>query len=95
VLLQYDAKKDSLVKVNKSKAFLQTLKLFTGMTDKELMNEIKEKEKVIDYLVKMDVLDVDSVGRIIAEYYTDKENLMRFVRSGKPFTAPKEEPEAS
>ncbi|MBR9692580.1 CpaF family protein [Candidatus Woesearchaeota archaeon] len=85
ILLQYDPKKDKLVKVNKSKSFIQTLKLFTGMSDAELQSEIREKQQVIDYLVKQDILDVDAVGRIIAEYYTDKKNIMGYVRSGKPF----------
>ncbi len=85
ILLQYDNKKDRLVQVGRSKSFFQSLKLYTGMTDGELRAEIKEKQRVIEYLVKHDVLDVDSVGRIIAEYYTNKENLMRYVKSGKPF----------
>lgn len=85
VILQYDAKKDRLVSQNKSKAFMNTLKLYTGYTDAEIKRELDEKKKVIEYLVKFDVLDVDAVGRIIAEYYTDKDNLMRFVKAGKPF----------
>jgi len=84
-ILQYDNKKDRLVKVAQSKSFFQTLKLYTGMTDKELQNEIKEKQQVIEYLVKNDILNVDDVGRITAEYYTDKANLLRNIRSGRPF----------
>jgi len=85
ILLQYDLKKDRLVKQGSSKSFFQTLKLYTGMTDKELNAEITEKQKVVDYLVKHDITDVDSVGRIIAEYYTDKKNIMAYVKSGKLF----------
>lgn len=85
ILLQYDSKKDKLVPVNKSKSFFQTLKLFTGMNERELQRELKEKEDIITYLTKHNILDVDAVGRIIAEYYTDKENLMRFVKTGKLF----------
>jgi len=85
VILQYDPKKDRLVKQNASKSFFATLKLFTGLSDRELLAEIAEKQRVIEYLVKHDVLTVDAVGRIIAEYYTDKQNLMGYVKSGKPF----------
>ncbi len=88
VILQYDGKKDRLVKMAKSKSFFQSLKLYTGMTDKELQAEIGEKQRVIDYLVTQDVLDVDAVGRIIAEYYTDKQSLLRYVKAGKPFSSP-------
>jgi archaeal flagellar protein FlaI len=85
VLLQYDAKADKLVKTSKSQQFFETLKLYTGYSDKEIQDEIAEKQRVIEYLIKCDVLEVDAVGRIIGEYYTNKENLMRYVRAGKPF----------
>lgn len=85
VILQYDPKKDKLLPKNKSKAFMETLKMYTGYSDADIHREIEEKRKIIEYLVKFDILDVDSVGRIIAEYYTDKENLLRFVKAGKQF----------
>jgi flagellar protein FlaI len=85
VLLQYDPKRDALVRANKSKEFFASLKLYTGMSDDEIQREIKEKQQVIEYLIKQEVTQVDAVGRVIAEYYTDKENLMRFVRENKPF----------
>jgi archaeal flagellar protein FlaI len=85
VLLQYDPKKDVLVRTSKSSQFFSTLKLYTGYSDAEISREIKEKQQVIEYLVKQDVIDVDSVGRIIGEYYTNKENLMKYVKANKPF----------
>ncbi len=86
ILLQYDAQKDKLVKVNKSKRFFQTLKLYTGLGEQALRKEIVEKQRVLDYLVKFDITDVDEVGRIVAEYYTNKEAVLRAVKSGKRFT---------
>ena len=85
IILQYDPKADKLVKIAKSKSFFQTLKLYTGMSDSELQKEIDEKRRIIDYLVDQKIMGVDPVGRIIAEYYTNKENLLRYVRANKPF----------
>jgi len=79
ILLQYDNKKDKLVKVNKSKSFFQTLKLFTGMDERELAKEIREKQRVLDYLVRKDITNVDEVGRIVAEYYTEKAAVLRLI----------------
>jgi flagellar protein FlaI len=92
VLLQYEPKKDRLVPKGKSKQFFDTLKLYTGYSDSEIRREIKEKQQVIEYLVKQDIKDVDSVGLVVAEYYTNKENLMRFVRANKPFASEHKEP---
>lgn len=89
-LLQYEPKKDKLVRKSKSSQFFDTLKLYTGYSDKDIQKEIDEKKQVIEYLVKQDITDVDQVGMVIAEYYTDKEHLMKFVKANKPFVSEKE-----
>lgn len=85
VILQYDAKKDQLIEVSKSKSLFENIRLFTGMTDREFANELDEKVTVLRYLVDLNIDTVDGVGRIMAEYYTNKDNLMKFVKAKKPF----------
>lgn len=96
VLMQYDPKKDVLIPETnsidyfitkkKSVSFFENLKLFTGLSESELKVDNQEKVKILGYLLKHNIDDVDAVGRIIAEYYTDKDNLMKFVNSDKLFT---------
>ena len=38
---------------------------------------------VLKYLVKNNIDHVDSVGRVMAEYYTNNENMMKYVCSNK------------
>lgn len=83
VLMQYNPKKDYLEWKNKSKWLFQVLKDYTGHTDVEIMADLKEKQEVLDYLVENDVTLIEEVGRIIAEYYTAKEDLMKFVRANR------------
>jgi flagellar protein FlaI len=85
LLMQYDAKKDVLIDKNKSKSLMATLELYTGASQKELRDELKEKEKVLNYLVKQSIETVDGVGRIMAEYYTNRENLLKYVYANKKF----------
>lgn len=85
VILQYDPKKDLLIKENESKSLMVNLGLYTGLTRNEINNDLKEKIGVLQYLIKQNIQGVNEVGRIIAEYYTDKENLMKFVKINKPF----------
>ncbi|MGM5481755.1 MAG: type II/IV secretion system ATPase subunit [Nanobdellota archaeon] len=94
VIMQYDAKKDSLTpKTNvvqsllnkKGSVLFETIKHYTGMTNKELIKDHEEKVKVLKYLVKHKIDSVDGVGRIIAEYYTDKNNLMKYVNKNQFF----------
>jgi flagellar protein FlaI len=85
VIMQYDIKKDVLVTVGKSKALYDNISLFTGMTNSEISKELAEKVRVLNYLVKKNIDDVDGVGRIVAEYYTAKDNLMKYVNSNADF----------
>jgi archaeal flagellar protein FlaI len=85
VLMQYNNKQDTLVYQNPSKSLFNSLKLYTGMSDSEIKHDLSEKQLVLNYLLKNNIEDVDSVGRIIAEYYTDKDNMMKFVNANKKF----------
>ena len=83
VLMQYNPKKDILFNKNKSKTLINTLQLYTGNTPKEIRSMLLEKQRVLKYLIKNNINTVDSVGRVMAEYYTDKDNLMNHIRLNK------------
>ena len=83
VLVQLDLKRDKLVKANKSKSFINTLELYTGMSRNEISRDTDEKEKVLNWLVKNGINSVDDVGQVMAEYYTNHDRLMAAIRSGK------------
>lgn len=80
VVYQYDAKKDVQALMNKSKALMDTIQLFTGMNQTEITNSIKEKSEVLKWLAKNDINDVDRVGRVIAEFYTNRDNLRNMIK---------------
>ncbi|MCD6590321.1 type II/IV secretion system ATPase subunit [Candidatus Woesearchaeota archaeon] len=82
-IMKYNPKKDRIVKVAESKQLFKTLREFTGYSLVELNNEIREKQKVLKYLVDKDIVDVHDVGRIMALYYTDKEELFDYIKRGE------------
>jgi len=85
ILMRYNVKNDILRKKAKSTAIMNNLQLYTGASKATIKKELDEKEKVLKWLVKQKINDVDGVGRVMAEYYTNKSNLMKFVRKNKPF----------
>ncbi len=85
VLLQLDIRKDQLLKENDSVSFMDTLELYTGMNRKEIQADLGEKESVLNWLVKQKVNVVDEVGQIMAEYYTNKDQLMAAVKANRAF----------
>jgi flagellar protein FlaI len=85
ILLQFDSKTGKMKRVNQSKTVIESLQEYTGMTGKDVDNDVNEKIKVLKYLVKQNINTVDEVGKVMAEYYTNKKNIMKFVNSGKSF----------
>ena len=85
VLMQYDPKRDIMSSRNKSRSLYQTLEMFTGNTPREITLDLGEKQQVLKYLVKNQIKEINEVGRVMAEYYTNKDNLMKYVRSDKHF----------
>ncbi len=83
VLMQYDPKKDHLLEVGHSHALMENLEMYTGYSRKEIEASIQEKIHVLEYLQKKGINTVDGVGTVIAEYYTNKEYLMKMIRENK------------
>ena len=83
VILQYDPKKDDLKSVAKSKTMMKTIGEYTGLSLNTLQKDLKEKVNVLKWLVKQDIDSVDGVGKVMAEYYSNKENLMKYVHANK------------
>jgi len=85
ILMQLDLKSDKFNKINKSKSLMNTIEMFTGLSKSKLNSLLKEKEVVLKWLVKQNINTVDTVGKVMAEYYTNKEKLMKAIRANKPF----------
>jgi archaeal flagellar protein FlaI len=72
-----------IVPDNTSKRVFETLNMHTGMTMKEMVGEMKDKIKVLNWLVKHNVNTVNEVGKVISEYYTNTEEVMNAVSQNK------------
>ena len=83
VLMQLDLKKDVLCHANKSKAINDTLQLYTGNSPAEIKADLDEKEEILKYLVKKNIETIDSVGLLMARYYTEHDDLLKQIKSNK------------
>jgi len=77
ILMQLDIQQDVLIEKNKSQSYVKTLQLFTGITEEELNQHLEEKKRVLNWLVKNNINTVNEVGKVIAEYYQDKDTLLK------------------
>lgn len=69
VLMKLNVAKDSLEEIAKSQVIMEKLKLYTGMTEEEIYQDLKEKVRILKWMVRKEVDDVNEIGKIIAKYY--------------------------
>jgi len=83
VLYQWKPAKDLMEKENESYRVLDEISMHTGLTLKEIEVDLKEKQEVLKWFVKNKVKDINKLGRLIAIYYSNKDFLLKQLKSDK------------
>ncbi len=81
-LFMWHPKTDTVEAMYPSIRLREELELFTGMSDKELEEDLKGKQAVLEWMLDQNIRDVNDVGKIITEYYIDKETVLDLVAQG-------------
>ncbi len=76
-LYRYRARNDSFEKVYESIRVREDLNLHTGMTDEEMREDHAEKQRILDWLVKHDITDINKFGAVMHLYYRDRPRLLK------------------
>ncbi len=76
ILLQHNFQTNTLEVVNPSVYMKKRLKLYAGMDEEDIEKDLKEKEKILKYMVKKNIEDVHKIGLLMSKYYTGKLKLV-------------------
>jgi len=80
ILYQWDAKTDTVKPVNKSVRVMDEIEMHTGYSKSEIQKDLGEKEKILQWMQDKEVKDVESVGKVVSEYYRDKDKILEIVK---------------
>lgn len=69
VLLQLNVHDDLLEKINESRVLYKRLELYTGLTIKEIQQDLLEKKKILLWMIDKGIYDIVSIGKIMSYYY--------------------------
>ncbi len=83
ILYKWNPKTDNAERANPSRRIYQELEMFTGMDRQMIEDDLAGKQKVLKWMIDQGLRDVNDVGRIITEYYLDKEAVLDVVESNK------------
>ncbi len=74
--------KDKIIEWGKPHRVMNEIKLYSGMNDEEIKENLEGKKKILRWLVKNKINDINKVGRIISDYYKDPESVLKRVEKG-------------
>lgn len=83
-IYRWRAKTDDFVKLRDFTRMYDEIGLYTGMTAREIEEDLQEKKKVLEYLTSHKIDDIHKFGRIVGLYYSDRDHLMDHVNKNKP-----------
>lgn len=79
-LYRWKPLKDEIIKDKESYRLVEEIRTNTGMTDDEIKKNVNEKVCILKWFVKKQIKDLNKVGRVVAAYYTDPDQVLKGVR---------------
>lgn len=83
----WDSQEDSFSKIANSESVIDKLKMVTGMTEDEIQENMEEKKEVLLWMVNNDIDDLEEVGHVVAQYYSNHEELLEKISEGADIEA--------
>lgn len=73
---------DKIVKYAKSRRVMEEMKMFSGMDDREIDKNLKDKATVLEWFRKNNILDNNVIGNVVSRYYADEEHVLNRIKRG-------------
>jgi len=83
ILYRWNPVTNLITKNSESIRLFDELTLHTGLLKDELLEDLKEKETVLNWMVKENIHKIGEVGKIIANYYLDKDSIIKKASKAK------------
>ena len=85
VLYKWKPREDKIVKEKEPIRFNSELELLTGLTAREVREDLDEKQKILHWMTEKNINDVHTIGKIIASYYKNKDEILSLASKGKDY----------
>ena len=85
VIYRWNMRADSFATVSELTRLGETVALYGGYTMKEIEQDVAEKARVLEWMVKNKVTDVDDAGFLVGMYYKKKDKVLELINSGERF----------
>jgi len=70
---------DKVVKHLPSVRLFEQLGTFTGFTENEINKEVLQRKKILEWMIKKNVRNVQDVGKVMREYYLNRDVFLKLI----------------
>ncbi len=71
---------DKIIRHSESSRFFEDLSRNTGMTQAEINKNLEGKQKILAWMIKNSIRDLNDLGKVMNIYYTNKEKLNKLIQ---------------
>ncbi len=79
IIYRWNPNTDEIESSLKSSRLFEELSRHTGLSQRDIAAKLKQKENILNWLLRNNVRDVHSVGKFMSEYYLNKEEVIDIV----------------
>ncbi|HLD33307.1 MAG TPA: ATPase, T2SS/T4P/T4SS family [Candidatus Nanoarchaeia archaeon] len=80
IIYRWNASSDSIIPHNKPIRLYEELSRHTGLSMHEINENIKEKSKILDWMVTNKIRDISSVGSVMNAYYVNSDDVLKLIQ---------------
>ena len=81
IIFRWKPQVDKVVQHSESTRLFEELSRHTGLSQSEIDSDLRNKEKILLWMVKNNIRELESVGKVIKEYYIDSEAITKIALS--------------
>jgi flagellar protein FlaI len=85
VLYRWDVRSDTISRVAEPIRLYNLISLYTGFDNNEIKADLEEKMMILNWMSKNKLFDIDQVGYVVANYYKDRENVLKASSTDVPY----------
>jgi flagellar protein FlaI len=75
-VFRWNPSTDKIVQIEDSRRVWNDIKLFTGMDNKAIANDLEDKKRILRWLVEKKIDDINEVGKIVSDYYINPKTVL-------------------
>jgi flagellar protein FlaI len=86
IVYKWNMRNDTFSQISEMTRLAEVINLYAGLTRKEIVDDVAEKAKILTWMVKHKVINVDDAGFVVAKYYRDRAKVLDAVANDVPYS---------